>query len=370
MDYQFAKELPTNDYALHHSDVTSDSYGDNASYAREALAGNDRLNPFSQTELNNLIAARYQHTLAKPVTCRDVGIHSGIQAVMTIHPAPAGHGVVFKRVDVAVAQNDANIALIPAQYQHVANTNHCSLLRNEHGVTIATVEHVMAALAGLKIDNVLIEVNGPEIPIMDGSAANFVELLQQAGRVQQSAKLRWLKILRPVTVENGGRMAQLLPLASDAEDAHDQGHDQYLRIDYDVEFSAPIGHQSFNFDLGRDDFLGEIAAARTFCFDDEVAVMQKHGLGLGGSLDNSVVIVRNPENVTNASQRGDIKVLNPQGLRFMDECVRHKILDAVGDLYLAGAPIIGHYKAHRGGHEMTNLLLRALFSDANNYEFV
>ncbi|MCX8505628.1 MAG: UDP-3-O-acyl-N-acetylglucosamine deacetylase, partial [Alphaproteobacteria bacterium] len=142
MDFQFAKDLSANDYALHHSDATSDSYGDNTSYAREALAGNDRLNLFSQTELNNLIAARFQHTLANSVTCRDVGIHSGIQAVMTIHPAPAGHGVVFKRVDVAVAQNDANIALIPAQYQHVANTNHCSLLQNEHGVTIATVEHV------------------------------------------------------------------------------------------------------------------------------------------------------------------------------------------------------------------------------------
>ncbi|MCX8507119.1 MAG: UDP-3-O-acyl-N-acetylglucosamine deacetylase, partial [Alphaproteobacteria bacterium] len=174
----------------------------------------------------------------------------------------------------------------------------------------------------------------------------------------------------PVTVENGGRMAQLLPLASDAEDANDQGHDQYLRIDYDVEFSAPIGRQCFNFDLGRDDFIGEIAAARTFCFDDEVAMMQKHGLGLGGSLNNSVVIIRNPANGLNTKPSGDINVLNPQGLRFMDECVRHKILDAIGDLYLAGAPIIGHYKAHRGGHEMTNLLLRALFSDANNYEFV
>lgn len=403
MDYAYDKDasLSSADYELPRSE--RNSRHDDAPYAlkSEAFADSlaassflDRANGFS---LSDALTSRYQHSLAQAVSLRGIGIHSGITTNLTIYPAAAGHGIVFRRSDLAQTGHNGHNGhngepndpcLIAARYNNVANTNHCSQLQNAHGVSISTVEHLMAALAALKIDNVLIDCDGPEIPIMDGSATEFVHALQQAGRVPQNTRRAALKILRPILVENKNRRAELRPLhapidASEVGEVGEVGGD-FLRLDFTIEFSQPIGRQSFRFDLGRDDFIQGLAAARTFCFADEVALMQQHGLGLGGSLDNSLVVVRaDPAVVAVSDSDSDsdsgaslaespsaFKVLNPQGLRYRDECVRHKTLDAIGDLYLAGAPIIGHFRADRGGHEMTNLLLRAMFSDAANYAWV
>lgn len=312
------------------------------------------------------LATPRQHSLARRISASGVGIHNGKAATLTLHPAEADHGIVFRRLDLIQAGRAAEECLIPALYNYVGNTHHCSEVQNSHGVALATIEHLMAALAALKIDNALIDVTGPEMPILDGSASDFVALLEKAGRVAQKAPRRSLKILRPVRVENRGRIAELSPFAANEESTDANA---VLRLDFAIDFSQPIGQQNFRFDLGRDDFAKNIASARTFCFTDEIALMKQNGLGLGGSLDNCLVIKRDNGSAKQAGSE-DAHILNPEGLRYEDECVRHKILDAIGDLYLAGAPIIGHYRAERGGHEMTNLLLRAVFNDPANYAWV
>ncbi len=279
-----------------------------------------------------------QRTLKTSIDCVGTGVHSGRRARLAIHPAPAGHGIVFHRSDVGQA--------IPARFDHVIDTRLCTVLGqpNDPALRIGTVEHVMAALAGQGIDNAVVEVDGPEVPILDGSAAPLVFLLDCAGIVELAAPRAGIEVLRPVRVSDGSAFAELRP------NRHGRsGMEMALSIDF---AAAAIGRQAFSFRLTPDSFRHELARARTFAMAAEIDQLRSAGLARGGSLDNALVV------------DGDT-VLNPGGLRMPDEFVRHKLLDAVGDLALAGAPIHGRFVAHRSGHALNNRLLRALFADAS-----
>ncbi|TWI37000.1 UDP-3-O-acyl-N-acetylglucosamine deacetylase [Paracoccus sulfuroxidans] len=279
-----------------------------------------------------------QTTIAQKAQFRGVGLHSGAAVRLTILPAPADHGIVFCRTDLGGAR-------IPARWDHVTPSQLCTLLDNGSGVTVSTVEHVMAALAGTGIDNALVEVNGPEVPILDGSAAPFVHGIMEAGLVQQAAPLRAIRVLKTVEVRNGEAFARLSPA-------------DHLEIHFDIDFTdAAIGHQEKQLDMANGSFVHELMDSRTFCRLSDVTQMQANGLALGGTFLNAVVI------------DGD-KVLSPGGLRHQDEAVRHKMLDAMGDLALAGAPLLARYTGHRAGHAMTNKLLRALFAQPDAWEWV
>lgn len=272
-----------------------------------------------------------QKTLKAPIHCRGVGLHSGVRVGMTLHPAAPGAGIVFRR-------SDADGALIPARWQNVVESALCTTLGNGEGLSVATVEHLMAALAGLEIDNLLIELDGPEVPVMDGSAAPFVFLIECAGILEQDAPRRAIKVMKPVNVGTPGKSASLLPGAG-------------FSVNFAIDFaSGAINRQDIALALAPESFKTEISRARTFGFLHELDQMRAAGLARGGSLDNAVVI------------SGD-QVLNAEGLRYDDEFVRHKALDAVGDLYLAGAPLLGHFRGVRSGHALNRRLLEALFSD-------
>ncbi len=274
-----------------------------------------------------------QRTLKNAISCSGVGLHSGRRVSMTLNPAGPDTGIVFKRSDL-----DGGCSLIPASWDRVVDTFLCTAIGNEHGVRVATIEHLMAALAGCHVDNALIEVDGSEVPAMDGSAAPFVFLIECAGIVEQEAARRAIEVLKPVTVIDSGRTAALLP-------------DDCFRVSCEIEFDTDlIARQSFSVELYNGAFKSEISRARTFGFAHEVDRLRAAGLARGGSMENAVVI-------------SDNKVLNEEGLRFEDEFVRHKVLDSIGDLYLAGGPIMGHFRGLRTGHEMNNALLRALFAD-------
>ncbi|AWK87523.1 UDP-3-O-acyl-N-acetylglucosamine deacetylase [Azospirillum thermophilum] len=281
----------------------------------------------------------FQQTLMKPVTIIGVGLHSGAKVTLTISPAEANSGITFIRSDLRGAA-----AVVPARWDHVVDTRLCTVIGNEHGTTIGTIEHLMAALAGCGIDNAIVSVDAIEVPIMDGSSAPFVAAIESAGIHIQQAPRRVIRILAPVAVGDGGKSATFTP---------DVAPTYSFEIDFD---SAAIARQSHAVELDGDVFKDEISRARTFGFLHEVEGLRKMGLARGGSLDNAVVI------------SGD-SVMNPDGLRFQDEFVRHKILDAVGDLYLAGAPIIGHFRGFRSGHALNNQLLRALFADRSAWRY-
>lgn len=273
-----------------------------------------------------------QATVKTMVAFGGVGLHSGAQARLEIHPAPVGHGIVFRRTDLSPAID------IPARWDHVTPSKLCTLMDNGHGVTLSTVEHVMAALAGTGVHNALVTVDGPEVPILDGSAAPFVKGILRAGIAVQAAPLRAIRVLRPVEVREGEAFARLSPA-------------DHLEIDFQIDFSdAAIGHQEKRLDMANGAFLRELADSRTFCRQADVDAMRKNGLALGGTYLNAVVV-------------DGARVLSPGGLRHRDEAVRHKMLDAMGDLALAGAPLLARYTGHRAGHAMTNKLLRALFAD-------
>jgi len=273
-----------------------------------------------------------QQTLKAPIGCVGVGLHSGRRVNLTFRPAPVDHGIVFRRLDLGVD--------IPARFDRVVET-HLATVLAEGDARIGTVEHVMAALAGSGIDNLLVEVDGPELPILDGSAAPFVFLLECAGIAAQDALRPTIEIRRPVRASDGDAFAELRP-ATD-------GLDMAMSID----FAAPaIGRQALSLRLTPDSFRQELARARTFALAEEVGALRAAGLAQGGSLDNAIVVEQ-------------AKVLNPAGLRMPDEFVRHKLLDAVGDLALAGAPLIGRFVAHRSGHTLNNRLLRTLFADSS-----
>ena len=259
---------------------------------------------------------------------------------MIVKPAPVNHGIVFLRTDLS-----ADIARIPARWDAVVQSRLCTLLANPQGSSVSTIEHVMAALAGCGISNALIEIDGPEVPILDGSSAPFVRGFLAAGIVEQAAPVMALKILRPVEVREGEAVARLEP--SDA-----------IEMEFTIDFTdAAIGHQEKHLNLSNGTFVRELCDSRTFCRQADVDAMRANGLALGGTLDNAVVV------------EGD-RILSPGGLRHQDEPVRHKMLDAMGDLSLAGGPILGRYVGIRAGHAMTNRLLRALFATPGAFAWV
>lgn len=276
---------------------------------------------------------RRQQTIAGPAVCAGVGVHSGAHVRLVLSPMPADTGILFVRTDVRGVDN-----VIRAHASSVSDTRNCTTLRNAAGVEIATIEHLMSACAGLGIDNLLVEVDGPELPILDGSSAQFVQVLTNAGTAQAPAKQRRIRIVEPIEVRMGAKSAALLP-AVDFDG---------LDLDVTIRFADPaIGVQRQRVKLTPKSFLTEIADARTFGFLSDVDAMRQAGLGRGASMENTLVVDSG-------------RVINPDGLRFEDEFVRHKLLDAVGDLALAGAPICGRFVADQPGHALNALLVRAL----------
>lgn len=274
-----------------------------------------------------------QRTLKTAISCTGIALHTGKKVSMTLKPGAADTGVVFRRTDIAGRQ-----AEIPARWDNVADSRLCTVIANSEGVTVATIEHLMAALAGMGIDNAVVELNGPEVPVMDGSSAPFVFLIECAGVVEQDAPRMAIRVLKEVTEVNGQTVASLKPGRGT------------LTIDFEIDFAAKaIGRQREVFHVTPATFKTEIARARTFGMLEDIPRMREAGLGLGGSLDNAIVV------------NGD-QILNEDGLRYRTEFVRHKILDAVGDLALAGKPIIGRFDGVRSSHAHNNVLLRALFA--------
>ena len=278
-----------------------------------------------------------QKTFKSSVSCSGVALHSGVNVSMKLLPSDPNSGIVFKRTDIS-----ESCPLIKAQWDNVVDTNLCTTLGNEDGVTISTVEHLMAALYGSGIDNAVIEVNGPEIPVMDGSSAPFIFLTECAGIIDQDAPKRLIRILKAVSIGNEKKSATIIPSAN-------------FIIDFDIDFeSAVVSRQSISVGMAGENFKTEVSRARTFGFLHEVEALRAAGLAKGGSLDNAVVV------------NGD-KVINEGGLRYDDEFVRHKVLDAVGDLYLAGAGLLGHFHGVCSGHAANNQLLRAVFADKESW---
>ncbi len=273
-----------------------------------------------------------QHTIARPALCAGVGVHSGEKARLVLRPADAGHGVKFRRTDLADGTN-----VIDASAHAVSDTRLGTTLTNEHGVSVAVVEHLMAALCGLGVDNLLIDIDGPEVPIMDGSSAVFCDLILQAGLKGQGRARRRIRILETVEIVDGPKRASLRPSTDDLLTLR-------ARIEYNDDV---IGVQQMALRMAPGMFARDLAFARTYGFARDVDMLRGMGLARGGSLDNAVVV----------SEDG---ILNPEGLRTEDEFVRHKMLDAVGDLMLAGAPIAGAYDAVQPGHAINNALVRKL----------
>ncbi|GGE15350.1 UDP-3-O-[3-hydroxymyristoyl] N-acetylglucosamine deacetylase [Gemmobacter megaterium] len=281
-----------------------------------------------------------QSSLISAVVFDGVGLHSGAPVRMVVRPAPTDHGVVFLRTDLPVGQ-----ARIPARWNAVVPSKLCTLLANSQGATVSTIEHVMAALAGCGISNALIEIDGPEVPILDGSAEPFVRGFLASGVAAQSAPVLAVKVLRAVEVREGEAIARLEPSDS-------------IEMDFTIDFTdAAIGRQEKHLNLSNGTFVRELCDSRTFCRQSDVDAMRASGLALGGTLENAVVV------------EGD-RVLSPGGLRHRDEPVRHKMLDALGDLSLAGGPVLGRYVGVRAGHAMTNRLLRQLFATPGAWAWV
>lgn len=281
-----------------------------------------------------------QQTLKAPVTFDGVGLHSGQPAKLTIRPASAEHGIWFRRTDIKLGDT-----MIPARWDVVEQTPLCTRLVNAAGVSVSTVEHVMAALAGCGVHNALIEIDGAEAPIMDGSSLPFVKGIMERGLRAQAAPVRALEILRTVEVTVGDATARLEPAEG-------------LIIDFHIDFPDPaIGAQTRQLDMANGAFVRELSDCRTFCRKEDVEMMRAAGLIKGGTVENAVVV-------------DGAEVLTPGGLRHADEAVRHKMLDALGDLALAGGPILGRYTGNRAGHAVTNTLLRALFAQPDAVRMV
>ncbi|MEL6979023.1 MAG: UDP-3-O-acyl-N-acetylglucosamine deacetylase [Pseudomonadota bacterium] len=281
-----------------------------------------------------------QATVAEPVEFSGVGVHGGDAVTCTVRPAPADAGVTFRRIDLPDGEN-----IVQARFDRVADTRLCTVLSNECGATVSTVEHLMAALAGLGVCNAAIDLDGPEVPIMDGSSAPFVEGVTAVGVRAQRGGQRAIRILREISIEKDGKRASLSPSPR-------------FEMRFEIDFEdAAIGRQARSMTLVNGAFIEELAKARTFGRLCDIEALRKIGLGRGGSLENAIVV-------------DGARVLNADGLRYQDEFVRHKMLDAIGDLALAGAPIIGRYEGVRAGHEMTNLLLRALFAAPDAFDYV
>lgn len=298
-----------------------------------------------QADLGQTASVVCQTTLAKVARIDGIGLHKGAPVTLILHPAPAGHGIVFRRVDLIDALG-VEKATVPARFDTVTETTMCTTIGNVHGASVATIEHLMAAIAGLAIDNLLIEIDGPEVPMMDGSSAAFVDALSTIGLKDLDAPRMAIRIVKPVKVEDGVKVTALVPADT-------------FGVDVAIDFTCEaIGQQRATMPLMNGQFCTELSRARTFGFRKDVDMLQSIGLALGGSLDNAIVIDE------------DDTIMNEDGLRFDDEFVRHKALDAVGDLALAGAPILGKFEGNRPGHDMNNRVLHALFADETAYELV
>lgn len=282
-----------------------------------------------------------QRTLKAPISASGVGLHSGERVKLTLLPAAPDTGIVFRRVDLPLPVE------IPARPDLVNDTRLSSTLVNAEGVRVATIEHLMSALAGLGIDNLVVEMDGPETPIMDGSSAPFVYLLETAGIAEQAVPKRFIRLKKPLELVEGDKWVRLTP------------HEGFS-VAMEIQFNHPVFQripQKICIDFAQHSYLDEVSRARTFGFMHEVEYMRANGLGLGGNLDNAIVI-------------DDDSVLNKDGLRFGDEFVRHKILDAIGDLYIVGHPLIAAFSGFKSGHAMNNALLRQLLATPDAWEFV
>lgn len=283
-----------------------------------------------------------QTTLQTGVRFSGVALHSGETVTLCVRPAAADTGIVFERLDIALPRAARRVEV---SVDALIETNLCTRVGNDHGVTISTIEHLMAALAGCGVHNALVTLDGPEVPILDGSARPFVEAFLAAGIRQLPADLTAIRVRRPVEVRMGDAWARLDPANE-------------LSIAFEIDFpDRAIGHQMLDLPLRNGTFVRELSDSRTFCRQSDVDAMRAQGLALGGTYENAVVV-------------SGAKVLSPGGLRHPDEPVRHKMLDAVGDLAVAGAPILGRYTGHRAGHTLTGRLIRALLSDPTAYERV
>jgi len=277
-----------------------------------------------------------QRTLRRSISCAGIGLHSGKKVTLSLRPAAAGTGIRFRRADLGGLE-------VPATVQHVGGINYATGLSRD-AAHIETVEHLLSALVSLGIDNVVVELNSPEVPIMDGSAAPFVYLIHEAGVKTQSASRKYLKVIRPITMARGDKRIALYP-------------SDHYKVTYSIAFDHPLlRHQSRTIRLSEDVFIDEIAPARTFTFLKEVEMLRQQGLALGGSLENAIVV-------------GDTGILN-NALRFDDEFVRHKILDVIGDMALVGYPVIGHLVAHRGGHALHTAFAAQVLEESEAWTLV
>ncbi len=279
-----------------------------------------------------------QHTIKNSINLVGIGLHSGQEVTLRVKPAPVNSGIRFLRKDVEPK------VLIPARIQYVTDVRFATTIGIGNS-TVSTIEHLMSAFAGMGIDNAIVELDGPEVPAIDGSAYSFVALLKKAGKKEQSLPRRYLKIVKPVAVKNGDSYIKVEP-----------NHE--MAVTLEIDFDHPmIARQKFSSIINEQVYIDQIARARTFGFLKEVEMMQANGLALGGSLKNAVVL----------SERS---VLNEEGLRFPDEFVKHKVLDLIGDLYLVGMPLIARVEGYKSGHMLHGKLLRAILSDVDNYEIV
>lgn len=303
------------------------------------VVANDRLSQIV-TKCEKVMSYVYQRTLNEPISVSGIGLHSGKEVILTLKPAPADTGIVFVRTDL-------DGAIVPMDAHLVQDTVMSSNLV-VGDARVGTVEHLLSAVAAMGIDNLTIEVSAPEIPIMDGSAAPFLYLMVEAGICEQASPKRFLKITKPVMVQDGDKWAKISP--------DDGGFLMSFEIDFDHQ-AIKATPQTFSLDFSSQSFASEVARARTFGFLKDLEYLQKHNLALGGSLDNAIVL-------------DDEKVVNEGGLHFPDEFVRHKMLDAVGDLYVIGYPLLGKFEAYKSGHALNNKLIRAILADESCHEIV
>ena len=281
-----------------------------------------------------------QRTLKNTVQATGVGLHTGERVDLTLHPAPVNSGIVFRRVDMIPAVEIRAKA-------HAVHDTRLSTCMEANGVRVATIEHLMSAFAGLGIDNAYVDLSSTEVPIMDGSSGTFIFLLQSAGIAEQSAAKKFIRIKKTIEVKDGDKWVRFEPFNG-------------FKLSFTINFAHPVfasAKQSVTVDLGEHSYIKEVSRARTFGFMQDVENMRAQGLALGGNLDNAIVM-------------DEYRVINPDGLRFEDEFVKHKVLDAIGDLYLLGHPLIGAFSGYKSGHALNNALLRALLADELAWEFV
>lgn len=297
---------------------------------------------FNRVGESGTILLTYQTTIREKIEFSGIGVHSGQPVTMTLLPAEAHTGIVFN----VTCPRSGDCRDIPAVFNSIGATDLCTVLGEMGGIYIATVEHLMAALRALDVDNVVVEIEGNEVPVMDGSSRPYVEAINKVGTRNVGAARCYIRVNKPVRVDMGASWGEFVPFS---------GSRFEVEIDFDSE---AIGRQTYRNDLTAETFTKELSGARTFGFMKDVERLWAAGYALGSSLENSVVI------------GDDNRVINPEGLRYMDEFVRHKTLDAIGDLALAGAPILGCYRSYRGGHKLNSLVLKELLSDREAFDFV